>query len=370
MVFLSDLFDESEFSDLHQQGYIRTQKHPRYPLQIAGYTEKAQFDRAWNDVTTQCRGLIYNTDTREVLARPWKKFFNWDEGAAGPIPNGPMIKSPKMDGSLGILYPIPDDDERLSTMAVASRGSFASEQATWATRWFLPTAMKHGFAPVEGCTYLFEIIYPENRIVVDYGDFEGLVLLDVLDIESGTPVWSEFDNCAWPHKVEKTSVPGGFSDSLVHEIKDDEEGFVLYFPAHDIRVKMKGSAYVALHRVLTQANARTVWEYLSTGKTVQDLLGDVSVPDEFYAWLRQTALTLKLKHDEIEGDCDTQFKWAMAKVGWERFDRDARKEFALLIKDFKYKSILFRMWDDQPYDDIIWKIIRPEATKPFWSSEE
>ena len=29
----------------------------------------------------------------------------------------------------------------------------------------------------KGHTYLFEIIYKENLIVVDYGDFEGLILL-------------------------------------------------------------------------------------------------------------------------------------------------------------------------------------------------
>ncbi len=30
-------------------------------------------------------------------------------------------------------------------------------------------------------TYLFEIIYPENRIVVNYGDVEELVLLAIID---------------------------------------------------------------------------------------------------------------------------------------------------------------------------------------------
>ena len=33
-------------------------------------------------------------------------------------------------------------------------------------------------------TPLFEIIYPENRIVVKY-DFEGLVMIGIVDIQTG-----------------------------------------------------------------------------------------------------------------------------------------------------------------------------------------
>lgn len=33
------------------------------------------------------------------------------------------------------------------------------------------------WTPPTGHTVLFEIIYPENRIVVDYGEMEDLVLL-------------------------------------------------------------------------------------------------------------------------------------------------------------------------------------------------
>lgn len=372
---LSDLFDERDFCDLQTEGYIRTQDHPTQPLRIANYTEKCQFDRAWNDVTSACRGLIYNRDTREVVARPWKKFHNWDESLVGKIPVGPMIKAPKMDGSLGILYPKPVFEGLAQIVYnIASRGSFASEQATRGTRMFIPTALKSGFAPREGYTYLFEIIYPENRIVVDYHGFEGLVLLDILDLETGLPDFAEFDACEWPHKADKTTVSDGFSVNLTHTIRDDEEGFVLYWPFHDLRVKMKGATYVALHRVLTQANARTVWEYLASGKTVQDLLGDLDVPDEFYAWLRKTASELSLKFNEVEVECQAAFMMAAGSLIHEDAmhhmdDREFRKQFAISVSQLPYKSVLFRMFDDQPYDDIIWKAIRPEATKPFWATE-
>lgn len=46
---------------------------------------------------------------------------------------------------------------------IATRGSFESDQALWATEW-----IQKRFRPVDflaGYTYLYEIIYPENRVV-------------------------------------------------------------------------------------------------------------------------------------------------------------------------------------------------------------
>lgn len=375
MPTLTDLFDGEDLGRYLAEGLVRRQTHPSLPLAVLNYTEVVQYGSLWDCVTEQCRGLIYNTDTNEVVARPWRKFHNWDQSQVGKIPTGPMIKAPKVDGSLGILYETPDEDPRLSRWAIASRGSFASEQAIQGTSMFLPTAVKHGFRPLEGRTYLFEILYPTNRIVVNYGDFRGLVLLDVLDLETCLPDFAEFDECPWPYKAEKTSVPGGFSDSLVHEIGDNEEGFVLYWPGHDLRVKMKGATYVSLHRVLTQANARTVWEYLSTGRSTEDLLQSLDVPDEFYGWLRQTTVDLEQQFGSIELECLLEWGRVMAPLFHEEAEhhqevREFRKAFALAVKDFKYKSVLFRMLDDKPFDDLIWKVIRPEATKPFWNQGE
>jgi hypothetical protein len=40
-----------------------------------------------------------------------------------------------------------------------------------------------------------------------------------------------------------------------------------------------------------------------------------------------------------------------------------RSGFAELAKKYKYPAILFRMYDDKDYSEIIWKIIRPEFGK-------
>lgn len=50
-------------------------------IKIYNYGRKCQFDpNAWDDVTEKTRGLIVDWDDGEVLARPFRKFFNLGTG--------------------------------------------------------------------------------------------------------------------------------------------------------------------------------------------------------------------------------------------------------------------------------------------------
>lgn len=348
---LSDLFSLDLFEQRVANGYVRTVKHPVEALWIANYSPKTQYERAWDEVTRACRGLIYD-DTGSVVARPFPKFHNWDEGGA-EIPSGPMIVSPKMDGSLGILYHRPG-----LGWAIASRGSFSSEQALAGTE-LLRRDWPQGWEPNPDYTYLFEILFPENRIVVDYGDFSGLVLLDVISKATGEKLLGAHDLAPWPHKVEHKVYPA-FTDSLVHEIEDTEEGFVLYFPHKDYRLKMKGSRYVHLHRIITNTSSVTVWEYLAQNKPFEALLENV--PDEFYDWVQQT------RH-ELVADYTTVYALATEHYNQIRHLGMDRKAFAAEAKKRPYTALLFRLLDGKSVVEEIWKIVKPDRTLPFWGTE-
>lgn len=167
--------------EMVEQHYVSVQKHPEAPYFIYNYTQKAQFDKVWNEVTIACRGLILD-ESGKVIARPFDKFFNSEE-TPDKIPQNTTFKAyDKMDGSLGILYELPD-----KTPAIATRGSFLSEQALRGTTIFMESLDKldrnwHRLFNVEKMTYLFEIIYPENRIVVDYKGARKLVFLGARDL--------------------------------------------------------------------------------------------------------------------------------------------------------------------------------------------
>ena len=146
-------------------GHLFKQDHPTLPLSIWNYTPEVQYREIWDDITLQSRGLVTDNEGN-VVARPFKKFFNIEEGKHNPTEEFEVFE--KMDGSLGVLFNYKDE------WILATRGSFTSEQS------------KKGYEllkkyPIEKLdknnTYMFEILFTENRIVVDYGDYEGLVLL-------------------------------------------------------------------------------------------------------------------------------------------------------------------------------------------------
>jgi RNA ligase len=170
-------YDGETLTAMIRDGYVRVQRHPTLPLRIFNYSEKAAYEGVWNAVTLTCRGLIVDDEDR-IAARPFAKFFNYGQAGAAEIPLDAKVQVvDKMDGSLGIVYPVPGG------YAIATRGSFASEQALHATQ--VLQARYPQWWPTPGWTALFEIVYPSNRIVVDYGDVDDLVALGVVDIETG-----------------------------------------------------------------------------------------------------------------------------------------------------------------------------------------
>jgi RNA ligase len=343
VITIHDIFDSALFSKMLNEGYIRTQTNVDGSLTIANYSEKAQFAREWNDVTLNCRGLIFRTDTKEVVARGFKKFFNWDDSSQPYPPTGPCLRAPKMDGSLGILYWTGDD------WKIATRGSFTSDQAIKATKMLREQAF---LEPLEDKTYLFEIIYPENRIVVDYGQEEKLVLLDVLDTATGKADLAEFDTFEWPHKVEKISMPG-FQDTMASDIPSGEEGFVFYWPVKDFRVKMKAAEYIELHRMIFGLSARSVWQRMGDGETVEEIAE--MLPDEFHPWVKEIGEGLKREADALRHNILQE----NSRIASKMENQFSRKEFALKAVTSPHKAYLFMLLDGKDINAEIWKSLRP-----------
>lgn len=319
---------------------VSVQKHPDAGLFIYNYTNKAQYDRIWNEITLQCRGLILDADLN-IVSRPFKKFFNLEELTPSEIPDEPFDVYEKMDGSLGILYWLDD------APYIATRGSFTSDQAVHASK-ILNEKYPHTFNKLDrGVTYLFEIIYPENKIVVDYGNQDDLTLLAIIDnntgedlpiSEIGFPVVRKYDS---------------FNDlSFLQCINDEsKEGFVIRFK-NGLRVKVKFAEYLRLHRIITGVSNVVIWEHLAEGKGFEELLD--KVPDEFYEWVKKTIDDLKSQYNAILTDSQNSFK-----------QLDTRKETALYFQTQKYPAVLFAMLDGKPYDKIIWKMVKPQYAKPF-----
>ena len=222
-------------------------------------------DIAGSIMRRECRGLIFDSASGELLSRPYHKFFNVGEREELAIDavdmSAPHILLEKLDGSM--IRPIlvtnsASMEFRLGTKAGITDVAMNAE--VWMAKRrnymeFVATALIHNLTPI------FEWCSRKNRIVVDY-PVDRLVLTAMRHNEKGFYL---------PHKalmqfadtfdLDLVKVIDSDSDNiseLVDTIRawESDEGVVVRFDAprpHAGRnqghmMKIKADAYVILHR--------------------------------------------------------------------------------------------------------------------------
>jgi RNA ligase len=302
----------------------------------------------WNEETLSSRGLVLNSEGN-IVARPFKKFFNLSE-VEDKIPDLPFEAFEKMDGSLGIFFwyngiPI-----------FSSRGSFTSDQAKYG--WEMLKEKEYSLLE-KTVTYLFEILYPQNRIVIDYGEDEKIVLLGAIVTETGEEIpYSELEKTLSSEfeLVKKWDNKKSLSE-LKEENDTDREGYVIRF-VDGFRIKVKFEEYCRLHRIITNVSNIDIWEKLRDNLPMDEILD--KVPDEFYEWVRFTEESLREKFQDVLEECEKIIYSIKNELG----DSD-RKNYAERIKREKNSGILFNLLDGIDPSKTIWKLVRPNWSKPF-----
>lgn len=331
-------------------------KSTKGDLVIYCYSPKCVYEKAWDKYTKMARGLIVNVKTGEIVGRPFTKFFNLNETEETKLENLPLEQpeiTEKLDGSLGIFYV--DGGEYF----VTTKGTFYSEQGEWATKYFCE---KHsGQKMPEGLTLLFEIIYPENRIVIDYGGKRELFLIGAVEIQSGKDYsYKELQQMA--EKYGFAIVPA--KPLTLKEVMEktaslpaNEEGFVARF-SNGLRVKMKGVEYLRIHRILSNLSLISIWEKLREDTFNEEFLQNI--PEEFRKWTEKTADIIRAAKEKIEKKTMKLYKEAPKKD---------RKEFAFWVQKQErgYQSLLFSLHDkdEKRLNEVIFKILRPNNNR--WS---
>lgn len=274
-----------------ERGLIKLSAHPTLPLVVACYTRTVQFERLWDEVTTAARGLVFNTETGEVVGAGYRKFFAVGDPIAVVPPYGePYTAFDKVDGSL--IHVGEFDGELL----VWTKGSFTTEHSVQALEYL------KSWRPSPGTTALFEGIFGSlNRVVVDYGQFRGLVLLGEVDVATGKDWKNPFDvaeDTGWPYEVvtERDGITVDFLTTLCADEENgpDREGFVIVYPRENApahRLKIKFVQYLKLHKLMTSLTTKrvrdTYIEAMETdyrdggelGKALWDAFLDL-IPDE------------------------------------------------------------------------------------------
>jgi len=233
-----------------------------------------------------------------------------------------FVKGMLVHNSLGILY-------RDNGYKIATRGSFNSEQAEFATE-FLNNYFNLSDLPDE-LTLLFEIIYPENRIVVNYGNTEDLVLLAAINRFTGEeyPFYGEKSLYAL-HEKYGFSLPQIYNFNNVTQILEaaarlegsKAEGFVLVYSDGE-RFKIKGDEYLELHKLVSSLTRNTVFDAWSKG--IQ-----YDCPDEFKQEVSRYISEFEQNYAEI---------MQIVEDAWKNAPKANRKEFALYVTDLYPKYI-------------------------------
>jgi RNA ligase len=346
---LFDIISRADF-DRAVEAKLITIRDDRAGLRILNYSDAAMYTAgAWdNPAVRTCRGVIVD-DEWTVHARPWAKFFNHGQSEAGDLDlNAPVEVTDKMDGSLGIIHRALD-----GSLRVATRGSFESDQAIHATDLL---AARYPDLDVDGLTPLVEIVYPGNRIVVDYGDQDDLILLGGVLVESGTYCGPEAvaDVIGWAGPTTTTFPYRTLRDALAAPERPGMEGLCVRYVDDNQIVKIKQDDYVALHKIVTGLSERSVWEHLCGGAGIDDLLG--RLPDELHPWTRDVWDRLSAAADGIEGQARATHRELLAGLppGGER------RDYAELAKKrAPLTPLLFQLLDGRDPRPSILRTLKP-----------
>lgn len=337
-----------------EAGNVNKQVHPTLPLGIYKYSQQCVFTQHWNETTLRCRGVVLD-ESGEIVINGFPKFFNHNQleaqaefakrRAAGM---GYRITE-KLDGSLiQVAW-------YKGTLVIASSGSFTSPQALKAAEIIGAHPKLHSLFE-NGKSYLFELIYPENRIVLNYGTQVSLTLLAIRDTETGEEEGLYVDKSIDKVKTLAMSIEQAEADLSRAEFIN-KEGYIVKFE-DGYRVKMKYDEYCRLHKIVSGVNERFVWEALRDGVDLETSLA--GIPDELFDFVKDTIKALKLEYHALE--TEAQFVYLAALKDFH----DRKSQAAWIITNHKdLSALVFSMLDGKDYSKKIWNQIEPQTITRF-----
>lgn len=333
-------------------------------LYLAKYTPETVYSRDWNETTIMSRGIVID-ENANIVARPFPKFFNYGEMPDHSFESISEVQE-KVDGSLGVVFH--DGAE----WRVTTSGSFDSDQARQAQK-MLGMYSSAEIDDMTNCnadpslTYLVEIIYPENRIVVDYKGFSGFYILGALETKTGREI--PIEDLVYPPKwrVPKR-YPVSDLESFVEAAETldaNDEGYIVIgepnqaaadfygniLAGQRFRMKIKGKAYLEAHRLVSDMTPKRILEIFDPSlpdygiESIRHRLASLDVPNEFVQpalnWAEIIKSDLLSMRKQVGLTCSKALREVRETAGLS--ERYKRKLFVRTVQDELdgYRSDLF-----------------------------
>jgi len=229
-------------------------RHPEYPLLMLNYGLRMPHALKTSDIVRECRSLVLEDETWEVVGRSFLRFFNLGEPTQLPFNWSSFSTYSKEDGSLMLLF------NYGGKWIVTTRRSFANGRPngldrTWQTLFsdLLPAERFEKLS--SQATYVFEYCSPWTQ-VVHYHKTPQLFLLAAFNNADG----SELADDTLGYLAEQLNVQRPLQflfnslDDLhrhmdtVSDLVPTFEGFVVKDQDGN-RLKIKSESYLRLHKL-------------------------------------------------------------------------------------------------------------------------
>ena len=340
---------------LMNAGLLRGDRTDDGALAVYTYTDNCVFSRAWDNITLNSRGHVFNLASGECVARSMKKFFNLGENMEVMFDNLPWNQPyevfEKLDGWLGNLY------RHQGKMWVSSRGSFHSDGAKWASEFIQTRDLS--FLP-DDVTLVFEIITPEQKIILDYKGEKTLYVLAAFNRHTGEEYprskveeWARLAPLPIVQKYESLKI----EDCLrISKEVEGKEGFVIRF--HDgRRVKVKTEWYCRIAKIMANLTPISMWECMKDGKIPGERMREI--PEELRPLAEQYKERIEAQFSSLKDDVFSRLKPLLEA----NKDSGNRKAFALEAAKMPSltRRCAFLLLDKKSIDQVIMDEIYPKG---------
>ncbi len=296
-------------------------------------------------VAQECRALILELGTWNVVSRSFFKFFNYGEPNAHPVDWATASVQEKVDGSLICLYFYKGAWQIATKGNADASGPVGVHNMTFAD--LVRQALRDMQTPFEelttlldpGLYYSFELTAPENRVIIPHTE-RRLTWLAAWSAETLDELpLSTLPALPLPRvKLYPLQTVEELLETVAQIEPFAAEGFVVV-DGVGRRVKMKSAAYLMIDRVLSSLATmrRKIEAVLSPG--FDDL--QVHLPGDLRAELRGLQAQIAAFAAEVTAT-------------FEALDKSqGRKSFAAGAVKFAYSALLFRMLDGVPLGELL-----------------
>jgi len=316
-------------------------------------------NEAWNDFNRQCRGIILDIEQRKVVAHPFDKFFNLESHPETMMENLPFASgyeiATKYDGTMITTF-FYDGRERFAT-----RFSFDNAQTRMAKR--ISGCRYPGLKEIDLTKYtlVFELISPQNRIIVEYED-EDMILIGVRNLLNNRMFsYAEVREFADKYGLRSITVHQVDFSSLVETAQDGvseslEEGWVVRF-SNGLYLKVKTWQYLAMFRIIRMG--------LTSSKLALRYYD--STPQDWKTFLERLPLTVRIPVERFGSDCQARLNSLSEKIHklYRNFAHiENQKDFALTVQKQAPKylhSFLFSLRSGKPIDRLMRKRLKEKV---------